>query len=158
MGTMAEDPYWLRYHREKQALEAAVRASRNPPPPPKATAVVPLLRWRRTITWWPRYDVGRHDKVTFGNDFSPAGEGYELKAIQDNACFGEGEDGLPITSLEVSYSAAIGDQCPEECRYIITLQPDTPNEDVVCENGFETLEAARKAATQALGAILQRGA
>lgn len=38
---MSGEPYWVRYHREKQAHEAAIRMSVNPPPP-KATGIVPV--------------------------------------------------------------------------------------------------------------------
>jgi hypothetical protein len=154
---MTEEPYWVRDYREHQEREAAHRAARNSPPA-KSTTITPLLNWDRTITWWPKYDWERYDRVTSGNDLSPADQGYKLRGIRDMALLGEDADGFAITSVEVTYSTYICDECPQECGYIILHKADTPEEECVCEDGFTTIDQAREAATQALAAILVRDA
>lgn len=154
---MTEEPYWVRDHREHREMEAALAAKRNPPPP-KATGVVPLLRWERTISWWPKYDWERYDKITYAGDTSPANDGYQLREVRDMALLDYDEEGFPVTSIEVSYSPYICEECPQDCGYIILYKADTQDEECACEDGFETIDAAREAATQALAAILQRRA
>jgi hypothetical protein len=151
------EPYWVRDHQEHQEREAAQRAVQNPPPA-KSTAIRPLLHWDRTITWWPKHDWERYDKVTTGNDLSPADQGYKLHGIRDMAFLGENADGFPTTSVEVIYSAYICDECPQECGYIIVHKCDSSDEESVCEDGFKTIDEAREAATQALAALLIRDA
>jgi hypothetical protein len=152
-----EEPYWVRDHREHQQREADIRAKRNPPPP-KSTGVVPLLRWERRIRWWPKYDWERYDTVTYGDDRSPADKGHQLREIQDTASLGEDEDGFAITSVEVLYIPSICEQYPQDCGYIIVHKQNTPEEEVLCEGGFETIEDARHAATQALAHLVERSA
>jgi hypothetical protein len=41
------------------------------------------------------------------------------------------------------------------CGYTIIHKANTPNEEGVCENGFNTLDNAREGATRALAYILQ---
>jgi hypothetical protein len=94
--------------------------------------------------------------VTYGDDRSPAGKGHELREIQDTASLGEDEDGFAITSVEVSYRPSICEQCSQDCGDIIVHKPNTPEEEVLCESGFETIEDARDAATQALAHLLER--
>jgi len=152
-----DEPYWVRYHRERQQRESEIRAKRDPPPP-KSTEVVPLLRWERRIRWWPKYDWERYDKVTYGDDRSPAKEGYELREIRDIASLGEDEEGFSITSVEVSYSPYVCEDWPQQCGYLIVYKADRPEEETLCEDGFETMDEARDAATQALAYLLQRSA
>lgn len=154
-----EEPYWVRYHRELRERNTAAEAVRNPPPP-KVTDIVPLLHWDRTIRWWPKYNWERYDTVTCGNDLSPADRGYKLREIRDLALIydGGGEDEFLITSIEVTYRPSVCEECPQECCYFITHKCDTPDEEVVCEDGFKTIDDARQAAAQAFAAIVKRGA
>jgi hypothetical protein len=150
-----EEPYWVRYQRELHERNAETQAKRNPPPP-KATSVVPLLRWKRTITWWPKYEWERYNTITHGDDLSPADKGRELMQIQDLAVIGNDDDDFPGTSVEVSYHPYICEERPQDCGYIIIHKADTPAEEVVCEDGFNTIDDAKRAATQALAHVLQR--
>jgi hypothetical protein len=152
-----EEPYRVQYHREHQEKEAAVPAKRNPPPP-KATGVVPLRHWQRTITWWPKYDWERYDTITHGDDLSPADRGHKLREIQDMALLGKDEDGFPVTSVEASYTPYLCEERPQDCGYTIIHKANTPDEEVVCEGGFDTIDDTREGATRALAYILQHPA
>jgi hypothetical protein len=152
---MTDEPYWVRYHRENQAQEAAHRAARNTPPP-KSAAAVPLLFWARTVYWWPKREWERREVRS--NDLALAAKGYELREIRDVAVFDRGQDGIGVTSVEASYSPHLTEHLPQQCGYIVTFKADTPDEEVLCEDGFANIAEARKAASQALAAILQRRA
>lgn len=110
------------------------------------------------MTWRPKYEWERYDRVSYGDDLRPGKEGHKLREIRERASIGADEEGFPVTFVEVLYSPHICDECPQECGYIITHAPDTPEQEVLCEDGFETINDAREAATQAVAAILQRTA
>lgn len=152
-----QEPYWVRDHREHREREAEVAAYLNPPPDKveKTAGIVPLLRWDRTTKWWPKSDWERFDIIA--GDLSPAERGYELREIRDMVFLGEGEDGFPVTSVEVWYSPEICEECPQDCGYVIIHNSNRQNEEVVCEGNFSTIEEAREEATKALAAILCRG-
>ncbi|MCL2645061.1 MAG: hypothetical protein FWD51_06350 [Betaproteobacteria bacterium] len=149
------EPHWVKYHRELIARNEASHAHLNPVPP-KSTSAVPLLKWERTINWWPKHDWERYDTVTCGSDLSPADRGYKIRRIQDMALLGEDAEGFPRTSIEVIYSPHICDECPQECFYQINHKHDTPNEEFAIEGEFKTIDEAREAALQALAYLLEK--
>ena len=63
-----------------------------------------------------------------------------------------------MTSIEVTYHPYVCEECRQECGYVITHKCDRPDEEVVCEDGFKTVDDARQAAAQAFAAILKWGA
>jgi hypothetical protein len=115
------------------------------------------LSWKRTITWWPKHE--QHDPTTFGDDLSPADNGYRLKKIHDEAAFGENEEGVN-TVIEVSYESAWttidGDECPQSCGFSILHNCNRDDEEYLAEDGFKTMDEATAAVEMALVQILTR--
>jgi hypothetical protein len=120
----------------------------------EATNILPMLRWRRTITWWPKHDWDRYGKTTLGDDLSPADEGNKLKQIEDRASLGDNEEGAN-TIIDVTYSPYICDECPQTCGFSITHNANVEGEDWVAEEGFKTIDEAKAAAEAVLVRILK---
>jgi len=88
------------------------------------------LTWKREIKWWPKHGYEHHDKVTYGDDLSPANDGYDLKEIRDTTSLGH-------TFIEVEFHPHISDDCPQSCGFSILHNPDTDGEECIDEEGFE---------------------